>query len=68
MAALAIPTIAQEPVPIVFDTDITGDVDDVLALAMLHSLADRSECTIEALTISEIHPMAANFTAGVSPF
>lgn len=30
---------AAEPVRVVFDTNITGDVDDVLALAMLHTLA-----------------------------
>ncbi|TWT38877.1 hypothetical protein [Blastopirellula retiformator] len=30
---------AAEPVPVIFDTDISGDVDDVLALAMLHALA-----------------------------
>jgi len=39
--------------PIVFDTDITGDCDDVLALAMLHALADRGECDIRAITISK---------------
>lgn len=57
-----------EPVPVVFDTDITGDVDDVLALAMLHSLADRGECTIEAVTISKINPLAAPFVDAVNTF
>jgi hypothetical protein len=57
-----------EPVKVVFDTDITGDVDDVLALAMLHALADRSECTIEAVTISKIHPLNAPFVDAVNTF
>jgi purine nucleosidase len=53
---------------IVFDTDITGDVDDVLALAMLHSLADRGECSIEAVTVSKINPLAAAFVDAVNTF
>jgi len=58
----------SEPVRIVFDTDITGDVDDVLALAMLHTLADRGECSIEAVTVSKISPLAAPFVDAVNTF
>ncbi|GEM_PF-1711723 len=39
-------TAAAEPVKIIFDTDITGDVDDVLALAICHTLADRGACEL----------------------
>lgn len=56
------------PVPVIFDTDITGDVDDVLALAMLHALADRGECAIEAVTVSKINPLAAAFVDAVNTF
>ncbi len=59
---------AADPIPIIFDTDITGDVDDVLALAMLHSLADRGECTIEAVTISKINPLSGPFVDAVNTF
>jgi hypothetical protein len=59
---------AEKPTPIIFDTDITGDVDDVLALAMLHTMADRHECTIEAVTISKIHPLTAPFVDSVNTF
>jgi inosine-uridine nucleoside N-ribohydrolase len=58
----------MEPVRVIFDTDITGDVDDVLALAMLHALADRGECSIEAVTISKINPLAAPFVDAVNSF
>ncbi|TWU01363.1 nucleoside hydrolase [Neorhodopirellula pilleata] len=61
------PAIAQ-PVPVIFDTDITGDVDDVLALAMLHTLADRHECEILAVTVSKINPLAAPFVDAVNTF
>ncbi len=53
---------------IIFDTDITGDVDDVLALAMLHTLADRGECELVAVTISKINPLTGPFTNAVNTF
>ena len=59
---------AVEPVNVIFDTDISGDVDDVLALAMLHTLADRGECIIRAITISKINPLTAPFTDAVNTF
>jgi inosine-uridine nucleoside N-ribohydrolase len=41
----------QQPVKIIFDTDIAPDYDDVGAMALLHAFADRGEATILA-TIS----------------
>ncbi|HEY2945260.1 MAG TPA: hypothetical protein VGN09_22695, partial [Vicinamibacteria bacterium] len=43
----------REPVDVVFDTDMALDVDDVGALALLHALANRGECRILAVGISE---------------
>lgn len=40
------------PVPVIFDTDIWSDIDDALALAMLHALEDRAEVKLLAVTIS----------------
>jgi purine nucleosidase len=37
---------------IVFDTDLWGDIDDMMALAMLHALHDRREIKLAAVTIS----------------
>ena len=59
---------AQSPAKIVFDTDIAGDVDDALALAMLHALADRGECTIEAVTVSKTHPLNAPMVDAINTF
>jgi len=58
----------DRPVQVIFDTDITGDVDDVLALAMLHTLADRGECELLAVTISKINPLTGPFTDAVNTF
>ena len=70
LSLLPLPCLCDDvtPVRIVFDTDITGDVDDVLALAMLHTLADRGECSIEAVTVSKINPLAAPFVDAVNTF
>ncbi|MCA9140971.1 MAG: nucleoside hydrolase [Planctomycetales bacterium] len=59
---------AQSPTPVIFDTDITGDCDDVLALAMLHALADRDECNIKAVTISKINPLTAPFVDALNTY
>ena len=69
--SLALPEsvlLANEPVPVIFDTDITGDVDDVLALAMLHTLTDRGACDLRAVTISKEHALAAPFVDAVNTF
>ncbi|TWU55859.1 nucleoside hydrolase [Rubripirellula reticaptiva] len=59
---------ADAPAKIVFDTDIAGDVDDALALAMLHTLADRAECTIEAVTVSKTHPQNGPMVDAINTF
>lgn len=65
----ALPLLAEEqPVKIIFDTDITGDVDDVLALAMLHTLADRGQCELLGVTISKVNPLTGPFTDAVNTY
>lgn len=65
---LAKPLVAAEPLPVIFDTDISGDVDDVLALAMLHALADRKECDLKAVTISKMNPLTGPFVDATNTF
>ena len=65
---LSLSPAVADPVPVIFDTDITGDVDDVLALAMLHTLADRGCCEILGVTISKENPLAAPFVDAVNTF
>ena len=52
---------AQRPLPttpsrLIFDTDICGDCDDVLALGMIHALQTRGDCKLLAVTVSADHP------------
>src|SRR5688572_24030052 len=44
-------SLGQSPVPVIFDTDIAPDYDDVGAMALLHAFADKGEAKILA-TIS----------------
>lgn len=59
---------AQEPTPIIFDTDIGNDCDDVLALGMLHALESRGECKLLAVTITKDHKLAAPFADCINTF
>jgi hypothetical protein len=57
-----------EPTRLIFDTDICGDCDDVLALGMIHALQDRGLCRLLAVTISVDHEQAARFVNAVNTF
>lgn len=58
----------SKPVPVIFDTDIGNDCDDVLALGMIHALQSRGECELLAVTITKDHELAAPFTDAVNTF
>ncbi len=59
---------AAEPVGLIFDTDIGNDVDDVLALGVIHAFQTRGECRLLAVTITKDHPLAAAFADAVNTF
>ena len=56
------------PVPLIFDTDICGDCDDVLALGMIHAFASRGACRLLAVTVTADHELAAPFVDAVNTF
>src|SRR5580704_3562248 len=68
VAIAAVPAPAAEPVRLIFDTDICGDCDDVLALGMIHALQSRGLCRLLAVTISVDHELAAPFVDAVNTF
>lgn len=43
----------DKPVKLIFDTDIGNDVDDALALGVIHALQSRGECELLAVTITK---------------
>ncbi|GMV91595.1 MAG: nucleoside hydrolase [Candidatus Hydrogenedentota bacterium] len=58
----------ERPVPLIFDTDIGNDVDDALALGVIHALQSRGECELLAVTITKDHPLCAPFVDAVNTF
>ncbi len=54
--------------PVIFDTDMGNDVDDALALAMLHSLTDRGECELIGVTLTNANPAALPYIRMVNRF
>lgn len=56
------------PVPLILDTDMGNDVDDAMALALVHALERRGLCRLLAVTVSKGHPKAAAFTDAVNTF
>lgn len=58
---------AQTP-GIIFDTDMGNDVDDALALAMLHAFQNRSQANLLAVTITKDNPWAAPYVDLVNTF
>ncbi|MEN6308614.1 MAG: nucleoside hydrolase [Anaerohalosphaeraceae bacterium] len=56
------------PVPIIFDTDMGNDIDDALALGLIHALQTRGECRLLAVTLSKDNTWAGPFVDMVNTF
>jgi len=54
--------------PVIFDTDMGNDIDDALALAMLHALSDRGECQLIGVTLTNAHPAAVPYIRMLNRF
>src|ERR1035437_7110791 len=54
--------------PVVFDTDMGNDIDDALALAMLHSLTDRGECELIGVTLTNANPAGVPYIRMIDRF
>lgn len=68
MLCPAMATEPQRPIPVIFDTDIGNDIDDALALGVIHALESRQECKLVAVTISKDNPLCAPFIDLVNTF
>src|ERR1700684_1280862 len=65
---LLLSTLVFAQVPLIFDTDMGNDIDDALALALLHALESRGECRIIAVTITKDNQWAAPYIDLVNTF
>jgi hypothetical protein len=55
-------------IPLILDTDIGNDCDDVLAMGVIHSLQTRGYCRLVAVTITKDHDQCAPFVDAVNTF
>lgn len=58
----------ERPVRLIFDTDIGNDVDDALALGVIHALQSRGECELIAVTITKDQEACAAYVDAVNTF
>ena len=56
------------PVKLIFDTDMGNDIDDALALGVIHALESRGECQLLAVTASKDYEFSAPFIDLVNTF
>lgn len=76
MCALAVLTfgvkpsasVAQEPVKLIFDTDMGNDIDDVFALVMINNLEKRGELEFLALTLTKDNKYAAPYCQMINTY
>ena len=59
---------AADAVPLIFDTDMGNDVDDALALAVIHALQSRGEARLLAVTITKDSKSAGPYVDLVNTF
>ena len=59
---------AAGTVPLIFDTDMGNDIDDALALGLIHTFQRRGDCRLIAVTVSKDHRYAAPFVDLVNTF
>ncbi|CAN5302639.1 nucleoside hydrolase [soil metagenome] len=65
---ISFPVMAQKPVHVIFDTDMGNDIDDALALAMIHALESRGEAKLLAVTLTKDNKFAAPYVDVVNTF
>src|SRR5450432_2225398 len=66
--AVPVQAIPPKAIQVIFDTDMGNDVDDALALAMLHALESRGECRLLGVTVTKDNPWAAVYVDLVNTF
>jgi inosine-uridine nucleoside N-ribohydrolase len=67
-AHLAAAAPASKATPVIFDTDLGNDVDDALALAILHSMESRGEIRLIGVTITKDNPWAPRLASAINTY
>ena len=59
---------AAGPVKLIFDTDLGNDVDDALAMGVIHALQSRGQCELLAVTCTKDHAQCGPFADVINTF
>lgn len=58
----------KRPVDLILDTDMGNDIDDALALCMLHAMESRGHARLRAVSVSKDNPYAAAYVDLLNSF
>lgn len=58
----------ESPINVIFETDMTLDVDDVGALAVLHGLQTEGKVNLLGVCYNEVHPLAPNVIDAINTY
>ena len=61
-------SLQAEPVKMIFDTDMGNDIDDAMALVMIHQLAKRGAVELLAVTSTKDHPLSAAYIDALNTY
>jgi len=61
-------SLKSEPIRLIFDTDMGNDIDDAMALAMIHALQDKGAVKLLAVTSTKNHPLSTAFIDCLNTF
>jgi inosine-uridine nucleoside N-ribohydrolase len=59
---------AESKVPVIFDTDLGNDVDDIMALQMLYNFENMGDINLIGITISKSNPYTIQYIDGYNRF
>lgn len=65
---LSLLSLKADPLKLIFDTDMGNDIDDAMALAMIHALQDKGEVELLAVTSTKDHPLSAAYIDALNTF
>ena len=68
LLAFSLASVSAEPVKLIFDTDMGNDIDDAMALAMIHQLERRGAVELLAVTSTKDNPKSAAFIDALNTF
>ena len=68
LTGIFLSSVQAEPVKIIFDTDMGNDIDDAMALVMIHQLKKRGAVELLAVTSTKDHELSAPYIDALNTY